>query len=460
MQLSLLLAVVAALVCAQHAPSAPAPGALPRLALTLASGTLVVLLAVASSQAVARGLFRDPAQRPAWRRRFARLRQLHTGLWLLSVVGTLALFDWPQVVRYNWGLAHLILVKDVLVLVPVWLPLVCSWAAFYDVARADAVGQLPSAGAAESSAPHPLGTRWEFVWLHARHYLGLSLLPVLVLLACQDVLTLLLPAWEETAVAWWGYLVPLAAITVAFPWLLSRIWKTSPLPDSDLRQRLLALTRQMGIRCRDFRVWQTNNQILNAAVAGLLPAARYVFVTDGLLTFLRDDELEAVVAHELGHARRRHLWLRLALVGLPLWIVAQVRAWSPESVRVIADWQAAQLSDSPVVLHLAVAGLFCALAAAALGRYSRLLEHDADLCVWEVGHGATFVTAIDRLSYLCHERRHRATWLHPSTAARVELLQRALQNPRAAYAYRRRVARINGLLLAVWLLTPAGVALL
>jgi Zn-dependent protease with chaperone function len=279
-------------------------------------------------------------------------------------------------------------------------------------------------------------------------------------MACQDALSLWLPDWEETAVAWWGYLVPLVVITVAFPWLLSRIWKTAPLPDSALRQRLLALTRQLGIRCRDFRVWQTNNQVLNAAVAGLFPAARFVFVTDGLLTYLRDDELEAIVAHELGHVRRHHLWLRLALVGLPLWIVAHVQAWSPEWVRVMADWRATLISDPPVVMHLAVAGFVCAVAAIALGHYSRLLEHDADLCVWEMGYGAAFVTAIDRLSFLCHDRRHRATWLHPSTAARVALLQRSLHDPHAAATYRRRVVWINGLLLAAWLLTPLGLALL
>lgn len=452
MQLSLLVAVVAALVCAQQAPGTPSPAALAHTAWVLVGGGLVVLLAAGSARVVATALMSDSARRPLWRRRFTRLQQLHVGLWLFYVVGALTLCDWPRIVRYNWGLGHAILLKDVLILAPVWLPLVGSWAAFFDVRRAE-----QECGPSGASPP---GTRWQFVWLHARHHLGLCLLPVLALLAGQDVLALLTPAWEENPVAWGGHAALLLAIALAFPWLLSHIWHTAPLPDSDLRQRLVRLTGTMGIRCRDFRIWQTNGQVLNAAVAGLFPAARYVFLTDGLLTFLQDDELEAVVAHELGHARRRHLWLRLALVGLPLWVLIQVRAWSPAWASACSGWLAARFSDSPVSLHLVVAGLVCALMATALGRYSRLLEHDADLCVWEAGHGATFVTAISRLSDLCHERRHRATWLHPSTAARIALLQRVLYDPDTARAYRRRVSGVNLLLLAAWLLTPLGMTLL
>jgi Zn-dependent protease with chaperone function len=236
--------------------------------------------------------------------------------------------------------------------------------------------------------------------------------------------------------------------------LLSRIWKTSQLPDSPLRARLVALTQRMGIGCRDFRIWQTDGQYLNAAVAGLLPAARYVFVTDGLLRYLRDDEMEAVIAHELGHVRRRHLWLRLALLGLPLWLVAHVQAWSPPQVETTAAWRAALAASLPVAPHVAVAGLTSAAAVVALGRYSRLLEHDADLCVWETGQGATFLATMDRISYLSHDRRQRATWLHPSTASRMHLLQRALHDPQAAWAFRRRVRVANALLLAAWLLAP------
>ena len=106
----------------------------------------------------------------------------------------------------------------------------------------------------------------------------------------------------------------------------------------------------MGVRCRDFKIWQTDRQVLNAAVAGLLPSMRYVFVTDALLLYLRDDEMEAVIAHELGHVRRRHLLLRLLLLSLPLWIAANFQAFSPQVTDWVTAWRSGFTGDpgSPV----------------------------------------------------------------------------------------------------------------
>jgi STE24 endopeptidase len=53
----------------------------------------------------------------------------------------------------------------------------------------------------------------------------------------------------------------------------------------------------------------------NALAAGLLPGLRCVFVTERLVTTLTERELAAIVTHELGHHRRRHVALRLGAVA-------------------------------------------------------------------------------------------------------------------------------------------------
>ena len=196
----------------------------------------------------------------------------------------------------------------------------------------------------------------------------------------------------------------------------------------------------MGVRCRDFRIWHTDRQVLNAAVAGLLPSVRTIFMTDALLLYLRDEEMEAVIAHELGHVRRRHLLLRLLLLGLPLWIIGNFQAFSPQVSRT-GNRLAVRTGERTVARQVPDRGCIAlGFAVMALGWYSRLLEHDADLCVYDAGQAETFIATIDRLSYLCNDRRQRATWLHPSTVARVHLLQRVLHDPGVAHAFRRRVA--------------------
>ena len=454
MQLGLLTALVAAIVISENAPREPVPDATWRLALALACSLTVVLPAAVGSVAVARAIDRDARRRVTWLHSFARFKQAHLIAWLLAVGVTLYGLSWPQVVRYNWGLDRAILIKDLLVLAPIWVTWLLSWAAFYEVDhavyRAAHRDEQPGAGAAVTG----FTPRAQFVWMHARHYLGLCVLPVLALLACQDVATLVAPDWQQSRGAWLVYLVPLCALIVAFPHLLSRIWNTATLPASPLRVRLSNLTAHMGVRCRDFKIWQTDRQVLNAAIAGLFPSVRYVFVTDALLLYLRDDELEAVVAHELGHIRRRHLLLRLLLLGLPAWIAANMQTFSPQIADLVTRWQVGSVGDAALPGHLVLAGFTFALATFALGRYSRLLEHDADLCVFEVGRAETFIAAIDRLSFLCDDRRQRATWLHPSTAARVQLLQRALGDPQTAREFRARVERVNRLLISAWLAAP------
>ncbi len=459
MQLGLLMALVAAIVISENAPHEPVPAAMLRLVLVLASGLGVVLFAAVGSVAVARAIGHDEERRLTWLHSFARIKQVHLVAWLLTVGFTLYGLHWPQLVRYNWGLDQAILIKDVLVLAPIWATLLLSWAAFYEVEQAvyrSASRHLPAGGQATSSG---FASRSQFVSMHARHYLGLCILPVLVLLVFQDVTSLVAPQWEQSGGAWLVYLVPLSALTIAFPHILSRIWKTSLLPAGPLRTRLTSLTRRMGVRCRDFKIWQTDRQVLNAAVAGLLPSVRYIFITDALLLYLRDDEMEAVIAHELGHVRRRHLLLRLLLLGLPLWIAANFQAISPQVTELVTAWRSGLTGSLGSADYLVTGGLTFALAVLALGRYSRLLEHDADLCVFDAGQAETFITTIDRLSHLCHDRRERATWLHPSTAARVHLLQRALHDPLVAQAFRRRVRLVNRMLLFAWILTPLAATL-
>lgn len=460
MQLSLLVALVAALAISENSPHEPVSSAALRAWLAVGGCVALALLTAVASQAVRGAIDRDRDRRLAWIRAAGRLRQVHLLAWLTFAGVTLFVLKWPQLVRYNWGLDQAVLLKDVLVLMPVWLPLVISWTVFYDLDRA-VHGALTCGVSAEcDEASPPFATRPAYVWLHTRHYLGLSFLPALFLLACQETVFRFVPHWQESPAAWLVCLAPLAVLTVAFPQLLSRIWKTKPLPAGPLRERLEVLCRTMRVRCRDFRIWQTDRQILNAAVAGVLPSLRVVYITDALLMYLRDEELEAVVAHELGHVSRRHLLLRLLLLGLPLWIIGSFQALASPPMSMTVMWQNMATTESSATMNMLMAGALLGIVVMSLGWYSRLLEHDADLCVHEAGYAEAFVVTIDRLAYLCHDRRQRATWLHPSTVSRVDLLQHAMHDAEIARRFRRRVQCVNWLLVVIWLLAPLTAAAL
>ena len=66
-----------------------------------------------------------------------RVNSCHTAVWLASSVATIYVFRWHDVVRTEWGLDRFVLVDEILILMPVLLSLLASWAVFYDLKSAD-----------------------------------------------------------------------------------------------------------------------------------------------------------------------------------------------------------------------------------------------------------------------------------------------------------------------------------
>ena len=457
MQLALILAVLAALAISEDGPSEPVGGAGYRLAVVLAGMMLVALFAAVASGVTAYRLRRGSHERSVLMRRFRRLRQVHVALWLATAGGILWWLDWGQLVRFNWHLDHVFLVDDVLILMPVVLPMVLSWAAFYEVDRALRVGL-----SGDAALEGPPASRRQYLGVHLRHYLGVLLLPVLGLLAVQDAVDLVAPGLLESdwAVAIYGPAFLL--LFLLFPVMLRHLWQTRPLEQGTLRSRLEKAAGRSGLGVRDVLVWQTGGLLVNAAVAGFAARLRYVFLTDGLLARLDEDEIEAVFDHELGHVRHRHLLLRiLAMIApLSLWLLAGQLA--PESGYRVEAWLARAGLGLQVPMGLAIVAVMGVYMFFVFGFYSRLLEHQADLFACRaMAAGSsesareTFVSALEKLTLAAGTSRKATGWQHASIARRVELLRQAAEEPRYLARFERRVRSVNLVLIAA-VLSPAA----
>ncbi len=118
--------------------------------------------------------------------------------------------------------------------------------------------------------------------------------------------------WWLTAWLLWS------AISIGHTFLPSpRAGPSQPLKSGALRTRLEALAKRSGTQLAGIRVAEVSGQTsrANASVEGLGPAKR-VLLHDTLLTALDETEVEAVVAHELGHARQHHEEIWLAVLSL------------------------------------------------------------------------------------------------------------------------------------------------
>jgi STE24 endopeptidase len=75
------------------------------------------------------------------------------------------------------------------------------------------------------------------------------------------------------------------------------------------------------MRYRDILLWNTNNNVCNAGVMGLISPVRYILLSDALLQTMTDQQIEAVFAHEMGHVVHRHMvwyviFFILCIVGI------------------------------------------------------------------------------------------------------------------------------------------------
>lgn len=88
-----------------------------------------------------------------------------------------------------------------------------------------------------------------------------------------------------------------------------------PLGDSQLAERIESLCKRAGIRpCPAYVMFMPGGKVVNAMFSGLFPFYRRIFITDTAIEQLTVEEMEAIVAHEIGHAKKRHLWKGLVFI--------------------------------------------------------------------------------------------------------------------------------------------------
>jgi STE24 endopeptidase len=115
----------------------------------------------------------------------------------------------------------------------------------------------------------------------------------------------------------WGALVAFQALMlVVYPlWIAPLFNQFKPLQDADLAARTTALMQQAGMRAKGFFVMDGSRRSshANAYFTGLGKSKRVVFY-DTLMEKLTPAELDAVLAHELGHFKHGHVTKRLVLM--------------------------------------------------------------------------------------------------------------------------------------------------
>jgi STE24 endopeptidase len=232
------------------------------------------------------------------------------------------------------------------------------------------------------------------------------------------LITLLLKIVDWTGGAWWiwGWAAmtgfQLLMLVLAPVLILPLFNRFTPLPDGTLKERLMALAERTGFRARSIEVMDGSRRSrhANAFFTGL-GRFRKIVLFDTLISQLTEPELEAVLAHEIGHYRLRHVPKMLASsVSLTLAGFAAV-AWLAGQPDFFHAFGFAAASMPVAFLLFALLSETATFWFSPLGHVmSRRFEYQADaFAAKAVGSRAPLVDALRKL----HEKNLANLTPHP-----------------------------------------------
>jgi len=336
--------------------------------LTLVATAALVVFVLAAGLALAsyiewRGadMDRDEA---AFLRKVANLGRSYRLLVVTAYAVMVALLRWGSLAHKLAGSSQLVAADLAIVLIPWVVLLAVAWAALYRADRRLRKIVFERAGMGASARQWTLSGYLVFM---ARQYLLVAMVPMLALAGLYDLVGWLLGSPEQRGLGTALFLVAILAWMVLMGAWVRVCWRTEPLPDGALRQRLTDLAARAGVRIGNILVWRTNLSIANACLIGVLGPLRYIMITDAVLLSLSPAEIEAVFAHEVAHVKYRHvsffLVAGLAAVSLAL-VVGELVSGVTQ-----AFWTVNGAMGAVVVAYLWLA----------FGLVSRRCEQEADL---------------------------------------------------------------------------------
>jgi STE24 endopeptidase len=214
---------------------------------------------------------------------------------------------------------------------------------------------------------------------------------------------------------WWLYLWIIWSIfnllmLAVYPTFIAPLFnKFAPLQDESLKQRIEALLTKCGFKSQGLFVMDGSSRSShgNAYFTGFGASKRVVFF-DTLLERLNIDEIEAVLAHELGHFKHKHVIKRIIILFLMSFLGLALLGWLINQPWFYAGLGVTQMSNyMALILFLLVSPIFLFLLRPVMASYSRKNEFEAD------DYAANHASAKDLVKALVKLYRDNASTLTP-----------------------------------------------
>jgi STE24 endopeptidase len=242
-------------------------------------------------------------------------------------------------------------------------------------------------------------------------------------------------------ITWAAFLALFVLMAQLAPVVLFPIfYKFEPLQDDQLKSRLVRLSERAGTRVRGVYKWNLSEKTkkANAALTGL-GNTRRIILADTLLEQYSPDEIEAVLAHELGHHVHKHIFksivVQAGITFAGFWAANWVLHYAMErwhSFETLSDF-----ANLPLLVLVSTVLSFVLLPA--INAFSRYNERQADRYAFQsIASVVPFISSMNKLAEQNLAERSPSKWVewffhsHPAISRRVAAAEQWEKQPAKA----------------------------
>jgi Zn-dependent protease with chaperone function len=241
----------------------------------------------------------------------------------------------------------------------------------------------------------------------------------------------------------------LGLLMIFMPSIIQYWWGCKPFPPSEKAEALRGFLHEKGFKYREMVQWPIfEGRMLTAGIMGLVPRYRYILVTRSLMDILPAEELKAVLAHEMGHAKYRHLlfyllfFLGFMALSFGLFdIFLYFMASHPFFSGLLHGEDASSASLLYLFLSLPILLTMFVYFRYVMGFFMRHFERQADLYSAQfMGSPKPIISSLEKIALLGGRIRDLPSWHHFSIRERVDCLWRTIEDPGLIKRHNRFVA--------------------
>ncbi len=278
-------------------------------------------------------------------------------------------------------------------------------------------------------------SRSAYVWSQISFSIPV-LLPWVVLSGITDLINALpfpglqrLLMTTEGSVAY--FLFFLVIVAVIGPAMIQKFWRCRPMEDSTLRERIETLCRRAGLEYNNILYWPIfGGRMITAGVMGLVKQFRYILVTHALLRQLEPEEIDAVIAHEIGHIKRYHLvfyliffagFMIITYATYDLIVFAVI--YAEPMFEFFTRFGFNPVTMTSIFLSVSMVFIFLIYFRFLFGYFMRHFERQADGYVYALFDSARpLITTLEKIALTSGQPPDRPNWHHFSISERIGYL--------------------------------------